>query len=142
MKFEDFIKLGQVRKGSRDENLAKSLIKQTGEDVSFFDSLEITKKSARKLVSNYYDFLRSILEAIAALEGYKIYGHEAYTFFLKEKGEEIFSLKFDRFKKIRNKINYYAGDIAIEEAKEVIDDIKSMINVLKGKYLKEFKEND
>src|SRR3989338_9696285 len=102
MNFEDFIKLGQVRRASRDEQLAKSLLKETVIDMEFFGDLEINEKSARKLVSNYYDFLRSILEAMAALDGYKIYNHEAFTSYLLDKGEDKMSEKFDRIRKIRN----------------------------------------
>ena len=44
MNFEDFIKLGQVRRASRDEQLAKSLLKETVIDMEFFGDLEINEK--------------------------------------------------------------------------------------------------
>ena len=76
-----------------------------------------------------------ILEAISIIDGFKIYSHEAFTYFLKEKGEEVLSTKFDRFRKIRNSINYYGKDISIEETKENIEEIKEMIKSLIKKYL-------
>jgi len=136
MKFEDFIKQGQVRRASPDISLVKSLYKNTINDLKYLESQIINEISARKIISNYYDCLRSILEAIASLEGYKIYQHEAYAFFLKEKNEEIPSIKFDRFRKIRNKINYYGGDISVQEAKEISEEVIKLINYLIEKYLK------
>lgn len=88
-------------------------------------------------MSNYYDVLRSILEAISTLDGYKIYSHEAYTYFLKEKGESLIADKFDRFRIIRNKINYYGKPITVEEVKENVSVITRLIDELKRKYLHE-----
>ena len=139
MNFEDFIKLGQVRRASRDEQLAKSLLKETVIDMEFFGDLEINEKSARKLVSNYYDFLRSILEAMAALDGYKVYAHEAFTYCLKKKNEEAAAGKFDRFGLLRNKINYYGRIISVQEAKDAIESIKDSIDYLIKKYLGEMR---
>ncbi len=136
MKFEDFIKRGQVRTASINKALAKSLIKNTKKDIKFLNSLIIDEQSSRKLMVNYYDALRSILEAVSAIEGYKIYSHEAFTYFLKEKNEEILSTKFDRFRKIRNSINYYGEDISIEDTKDNIKEIKKIIKILLDKYLK------
>ncbi|RLG13439.1 hypothetical protein DRN69_05585 [Candidatus Pacearchaeota archaeon] len=137
MKFQDFIQQKLVRRSSKDKALARSLVQNAKEDIEFLDGLEINEKSSRKLMTNYYDILRSILEAISAIEGYKIYSHEAFTCFLKEKKkEDLLSIKFDRFRKIRNSINYYGRDISIEETKENIKEIKKMIKVLSDKYLK------
>tara|TARA_Y100000034_G_C6633215_1_gene276527 strand:- start:188 stop:607 length:420 start_codon:yes stop_codon:yes gene_type:complete len=139
MKFKDFIEKGQVRTASVDKALAKSLIKNTKEDLKFLDSLTINEQSSRKLMVNYYESLRSVLEAIAAIDKYKIYSHEAFTYFLKEKNEEIISNKFDRFRKIRNSINYYGEDISIEDTKENIKEIKRIIKILLDKYLKDIR---
>ncbi|MAG47468.1 hypothetical protein CL617_02585 [archaeon] len=135
MNFKNFIEKGQVRKASKDIQLAKSLIDTADSDLIFFKKIEINKISARKVMTNYYDILRSILEATAALEGYKIYSHEAFTYFLIEKNETLISQKFDRFRKIRNGINYYGKNISPEETKENIVEIVKLINVLKKRYL-------
>ena len=105
MKLKDFIEKGQVRKASKDVLLIKSLIITAENDLKFLEKINIDDISARKIMSNYYDVLRSIVESMSIIEGYKIYSHEAFTYFLKEKGEEIISEKFDRFRKIRNKRN-------------------------------------
>ena len=96
----------------------------------------MTELSKRKLVSNYYDSLRSLLEAISLIKGYKIYSHEAFTPFLKEKlGEERLSTKFDRFRKIRNGLNYYGKSIELTEAKEFTSELKSVIEYIKKRLL-------
>ena len=45
-------------------------------------------------------------------------------------------MKFDRLRKIRNKINYYGQLVSVEEAKENIKEIKEIIDSLTNKYLK------
>jgi len=140
MRFKDFINRGQVRTASADKSLIKSLLKTSKEDLEFLNKLKINEKSSRKLMTNYYDVLRSILEAISSIKGYKIYSHEAFTYFLKEINEELLSIKFDRFRKIRNSINYYGKNISIEEAKEHIQEIKKIIHLLLNKYLKNIKD--
>lgn len=135
MKLKDFIEKKQVKRVDRDVSLAKSLVITAETDLNFLKDLEINDNSARKIMSNHCDVLRSILEAISALDGYKIYSHEAFTYFLKEKDEIVIAEKFDRFRKIRNRINYYGKNISIEEVKENVAEITELIVILKIKYL-------
>ena len=139
MRFVDFIKKGLVKKISKDKSLAKALLQNSKKDIEFLDSLKVDENSVRKIMTNFYDVLRSILEAVSAIKEYKIYSHEAYVYFLQEIGEELLAIKFDRFRKIRNSINYYGKDISIEETKENIYEIKKMIHILIRKYLGELK---
>ncbi len=136
MNFNDFISNKLVRRAQVDIGLIKSLTQNAKQDLCFLNELKINENSARKIMTNYYEILRSVLEAISAKDGYKIYSHEAFTYFLKEKGENLFSIKFDRFRRIRNSINYYGKSISIEETKENIQEIKNMVKKLTEKYLK------
>lgn len=142
MRFKDFIERSLVRKSSRDVSLAKSLVFTAENDLQFLRRLEINKSSARKIMSNYYDILRSILEAISILDGFKIYSHEAFTYYLKEKGENLIAEKFDRFRRIRNNINYYGKDISVEEVEENSKEMVKLINVLKENYLGDLIKNE
>lgn len=138
MKFQDFLHNGLIKRVKKDEMLIKSILKTSKEDLEFLSSLEINNNSARKITANYYDVLRGILEAIALLKGYKIYEHEAFTYFLREIiNEDSLSIKFDRLRRIRNKINYYGTAIGIEEAKENTSEMKEIINILIKKYFQE-----
>jgi len=136
MEFKDFIKYKVVRIASKDEVLTKSLLKTSKKDIEFLNSLKLNESSSRRLMSNYYDVLRSVIEAMSSLKGYKIYSHKAFTYFLKEIGEDLISIKFERFRKIRNKINYYGKEISIKETRENIKEIKNIIKYLIKKYLK------
>ena len=131
MKFEDFIKNGQVKDVSKDVQLAKALVSTADQDMSFLNSLTVNTLSSRKIISNYYDVLRSLLEADASLDGFKIYSHEAFTYYLIKNGEENHAREFERFRKIRNSINYYAKQISIEEAEDITYDIKALIEEIK-----------
>lgn len=136
MSFKDFIREGIARKTTKDNLLIKSLVKTSEEDLKFISKLELTEISARKIMSNYYDILRAILEALAILKGYKIYSHEAFTSFLEFIGEKNISEQFDRFRRIRNQINYYGKDISVEEVRENSEKIEILINKIKNKYFK------
>ena len=137
MNFKDFMNDGKVRKATPDRFMAESIIKNTFEDLKFLEQTKLTELSKRKLVTNYYDSLRSLLEAISILKGYKIYSHEAFTYFLKDElHQNILSLKFDRFRKIRNGLNYYGKSIQLNEAKEIIEELNRVINEIKQKFIK------
>lgn len=127
MKFEDFIKKGDAKRTAKDIQLAKALMSTARQDLVFLRGLAIENISARKIVSNFYDVLRSLLEADAAVEGFKIYSHEAFTYYLLEKGQEKKSRNFERFRKVRNSINYYGKDIDVKEAAELVKEMKQLI---------------
>jgi hypothetical protein len=44
------------------------------------------------------------------------------------------SEKFDRFRKLRNKLNYYGGSISAEEMSEIKVEIKDVIVQLRRKF--------
>ncbi len=137
MNFQNFINQGKVRKATPDKFMAESIIKNTSEDLKFLEQMKLTELSKRKIVSNYYDSLISLLEAIAPLKGYKIYSHEAFTYFLKEKlSQDVLSVKFDRFRKIRNGLNYYGKSLQLNEAQEILTEMKRMLKEIKTKFLK------
>lgn len=140
MRFDDFLKQGFARVAKKDENLAKALFITSKRDLIFLERTKIDGFSSRKILSGYYDVLRNLLEAIAALNGFKIYSHEAFTFYLKEIGEETISIKFDRLRKLRNRINYYGQLVSIEEAKENVKEMKEIIDFLINKYFKFLEE--
>ncbi|MBI2045520.1 hypothetical protein HYT23_05680 [Candidatus Pacearchaeota archaeon] len=136
MRFDNFLKQGLARIAKKDENLAKALFMTAKRDLIFLERTEIDEFSSRKIMVGFYDVLRNLLEAIAALNGFKIYSHEAFTFYLKEIGEETISVKFDRLRKIRNRINYYGQLVSVEETEENINEMKEIIVFLINKYLK------
>ncbi len=78
-----------------------------------------------------YDVLRELLECVALQHKYKIYNHECYTAFLKEILHlSLLGDRFDRFRVLRNGINYYGKQITLEEAKTVMQEMKEFIKII------------
>ncbi|MDP3027557.1 MAG: hypothetical protein Q8N63_07670 [Nanoarchaeota archaeon] len=127
MDFNECLKKRIAKEVNEDKELIASLIKTSQNKFDSEKKLELTDVTSGSKISLLYDSLREILEALAIKNGYKIYNHECYTHFLKEilnestKGDE-----FDDLRKIRNSINYYAKDIPINEAKEVLERIRKL----------------
>lgn len=136
MNFEDFIRKNLVRKASSDVELAKSLIAESGKILIVIKELNPNDTNATVLMRECYEAFRQICEAIAVHKGYKIYSHEAITSFIAEiLNEKEIAEVFDRYRKIRNSINYYGTPISVEEVQKALVEIPKYIEVLKKKYL-------
>lgn len=125
-----------AKKKNLDENLIISLIKESEKKVKVNDLLQLDEITASSKLCIVYDSLREILEAIANKHRYKIYNHECYSSFLHEVlllKEE--SIDFDKFRKIRNSINYYGKQIEINDIENLISEIlnlrKKLMRLLK-----------
>jgi len=135
MDWSDCIHKRFIKETRIDKNLINSLIKSSENKLKSNERLEIDEFTASTKVSIVYDSLREILEALAIKKGYKIYSHECFSAFLEEicKNKSL-SLEFDKFRKIRNAINYYGEDVPVGEAKFIIKDVillrKKILNML------------
>ena len=138
MKFEDFIKQGKVRKGAVDIPKIKSLIQTSKNHFLFLSNQKVDEVSAGSIIVTYYEALREIIEAVCLLEGFKVYSHEAFTYFLKEKNEISPSMKFDNLRKLRNSVNYYGEKVSANEVLAAKEEIIGLVHYLKNKYLGEF----
>tara|TARA_Y100000310_G_scaffold220441_1_gene221962 strand:+ start:162 stop:572 length:411 start_codon:yes stop_codon:yes gene_type:complete len=113
-----------VKESGGDSGLLESLKKMSDRKL-FMDSFSPLNEEtvAVKFVVNY-DSLREILEALALSRGFKIYNHECFSSFLQEiLNLEMESRQFDKFRIIRNSINYYGKDISLEDGRFLIEDI-------------------
>ena len=137
MRFQDFIDSKKGRIGNPDIQITKSLNKMSDGHIKAIKKLEVTETTSATVMTTYYEALREIIEAITSKKGFKVYSHEAFTYFLKENGEDIISLKFDRFRKIRNNINYYGKPIDTNSAKQNTQEIEKNIKELKQKFLQD-----
>ncbi len=127
MDFDECIKKRIAKEVKEDKELISSLIKTSQNKLDSEKKLELSEVTSGSKISLLYDSLRELLEALAIKNGYKIYNHECYTYFLKEiLNESIKGAEFDELRKIRNSINYYAKDISVEEAKEVLERIRKL----------------
>ena len=133
MKFGDFIEQGKVKKGTPDIPKIKSLLQTSNNHLLFLENQKIDEISAGSILVTYYEALREVVEAISLKEGFKVYSHEAFTYFLKEKNENLMSVKFDNLRKLRNSINYYGEKVNISEVESAKEEINELINNLKKK---------
>lgn len=137
MRWQDFIEDGIVKKTNKDIGKIKSLIKMSDNSLLFLSKLKIDRISSSTILANYYEALRQIVEAIAISKHLNAYSHEAFTCFLAEiLKEDLISRKFDRFRKLRNGVNYYGKQIDVETSKEAKTEILNLIKTLRNKYLK------
>ena len=124
-----------AKKVKADENLIESLLKSSSKKLNAQKLLQLDGNTATSKITLIYDALRELLEALSISKCYKIYNHECYTSFLKEIMNESSSGDvFDKFRKIRNDINYYGKDVSADEAEPVIDEMADFIESLKTRF--------
>ena len=135
MSFARFIEEGKVRRVKPDLPLAQSLIKTSEKHFKVVRMLEIDEITKETVLVMAYEALRELIESVAIREGYKVYSHEAFTFYLQEKGNEALARKFDRYRKLRNGVNYYGKEIPLAEVRAALQEIPELLQEVKRKYL-------
>ena len=132
MSFENLIKEGIVKKVQIDTVRAKSLIKSSEQALSTAKIIPFKEETLKTIFRELYESLREYCEALGYIKGYKFLNHESITNFLDEvlEKKEI-SLKFDRYRKLRNGINYYGNAIEMQTVKDALIEIPSLINKLR-----------
>ena len=132
MSFENLIKDGFVKKVPTDIVRAKSLIKSSEQALTSAKIIPFREETFKTIFRELYESLREYCEALGYINGYKFLSHESITNFLDEVLEEKeISLKFDRYRKLRNGINYYGNKIEIQTVKDALINIPLLINKLK-----------
>ena len=132
MIFKNLIKAGFVKKVSKDIVRAKSLIKSSEQALDTARIIPTKEETLKSIFRELYESLRQYCEALGYSRGYKFLNHESITLFLNEiLGEKEISLKFDRYRKLRNGINYYGNSIEISTVKEALREIPLLIGKLK-----------
>jgi len=121
MDWKDCLKNRIVKDIKVDNYMIDSLIKSSNKRTNSQKRLKIDSETANSKISLAYDALRELLEALAIKHSFKIYNHECYTYFLKEILKESQKAdEFDELRKIRNGLNYYAQEVSLEEAKDIL----------------------
>ncbi len=131
MDWQECNEKGFIKEVSKDNELIKSLKVSAQKRFDTAERLDIDETTAATVVTLFYDSLRELLEAKSVEKGYKIYNHDCYCAFLKEiEKDEKLGNSFDRFRRIRNGINYYGKDIDVISAKEIVEKIKKTLKTL------------
>jgi hypothetical protein len=128
MDLEYYRKKNLVKSIKTDPDLVAALTKTSEKKRLSSEQLQLSDITASSKLTLAYDSLRELLEAAAIKNGLKIYNHEAYTPFIQEILKDSYlATRFDQFRKIRNSVNYYGGDITAKEAEPLIAEIKQAI---------------
>ncbi|MFA4887642.1 MAG: hypothetical protein WC595_05495 [Candidatus Nanoarchaeia archaeon] len=134
-KFEEFIKDGKVVKMTPDYQQANSLFSNAKKRYEDLKSLPLNEENAPFRFESAYEVIREAIQSFLSVEGYKPYSHEAiFAFALEQKLLDQFqSYQMDRYREIRNDINYRGERATIEEAKEIILFVKNILLFLEKK---------
>lgn len=129
MDWRECVRKKIVKDIKEDKNLVSSLTKNSKNKLSSAEELSLTETNSSSKISLAYDSLREVMEALAIKEKFKIYNHECYAAFLKEKiGKGSLAEEFDRLRRIRNSVNYYGKEISIQDTMEILRRIKKLRN--------------
>lgn len=140
MDLDDCYKKGFIRRVRENRELVKSLIEMSKSKEITVNSSDINRISISSYVSLAYESLREILEAVSISRGYKVTSHLCLGELLKSLIKDFDFNNFDRFRYIRNGINYYGTMIEIKQGKEIIKKIFEMRRDVLNKYLKDFRD--
>ncbi len=131
MNFENSLLEGKAKQVLPNKIRASSLFKSSPQAIETAKVIPLVPNSLKTILRELYEGLREYCEAIGYLNGYKFLDHESITYFLKDiLKEDSVSKKFDRYRRLRNGINYYGEDINIETVKEAIIEIPKLIKEL------------
>jgi uncharacterized protein (UPF0332 family) len=137
MDLDDCIKKGFLKKTRIDKELIRSLIEMSGIKEDAVNSAKISEVNISAYVSMAYDSLREILEALCILKEYKVTSHICLGELLRQLIPNFDFNSFDRFRYIRNGINYYGTKVDYEQGKEIIKKMFEMKSSIIKNYLKD-----
>ncbi len=117
---------GLIKKTKIDPGLARSLSEMSGIKEKAIGNVNLDAENISAFVPMAYDSLREILEAICIMHGYKVTSHVCIDKLLSTIYPDVAWQDFDRFRYIRNSINYYGRKVDFEQGKEMINKIFQM----------------
>ncbi|MBI2106105.1 hypothetical protein HYT56_04690 [Candidatus Woesearchaeota archaeon] len=131
MDFKTHLKEGKIKKINKDNLRANNLKKSSKQAIETSKIISLNENTCKTIFRELYEGLREYCEALGYIKGYKFLDHISITYFLDEiLNEKEISKKFDRYRKIRNGINYYGEDVDIETVKEALKEIPKIIKEL------------
>ncbi|MFW6025206.1 MAG: hypothetical protein ACOCRX_02580 [Candidatus Woesearchaeota archaeon] len=133
--FQEFVDEGKVKVGSSDPATSISLMKQARIRLKDLLSLSINEETAPLRFESAYECLKEAIHSFMSLDGYKPYSHEAIFSYAYDKKllTESEVMRADRYRKIRNDINYRGETVSLKRAKKSIEFSKKIIKRLQKK---------
>jgi len=136
MNFENSLTEGKTKKVMPNRIRASSLFTSSIQAIETAKIIQLNSKTLKSILRELYEGLREYCEAIGYLKGYKFLDHESIGYFLRDVLKEpSVSVKFDRYRRLRNGINYYGENVDIETVKEAVTEIPKLVKELE-KYSK------
>jgi len=130
--WSDCLEAYSAMRVSPDRERAKSLIETADERIRLVK--DINKENCNFVFEDYYSSLLELLQAIAALHGYKVVNHVCIGYYLRDvMGREDLFLLFDDARYKRNSLTYYGKRMDFETAKQAIEKCKRLMEYAKSK---------
>ncbi|MBS3071884.1 hypothetical protein J4408_02755 [Candidatus Pacearchaeota archaeon] len=120
MDLDECYKKNFIKKTRIDKELVQSLIEMSKIKEDSVKNAQVNETNISAYVSMAYDSLREILEALCILKGYKVTSHICLGELLKTLVSDFDFNSFDRFRYVRNGINYYGTKVDYQQGKEII----------------------
>lgn len=119
---------GFIKKTTPNPELARSLKEMSDIKEKVVSETYLDDNNISAFVPMAYDSLREILEAICIMNSYKVLSHICIEKLLETIYPHLIWDDFDRFRYIRNSINYYGKQMELTQGKTII---KNMFNLKK-----------
>lgn len=137
--FENYLKIGKVKRKTPDYEEAKALFQQSKERMEYIKLKDINSKTAKFVLQDSYEAAREAAQSLMSIRGFKPYSHEATISFIKKFYNENFSEedihKFDHFRQLRNNSVYKAAIVVEGDArasilfsKKFIEKVQPLLN--------------
>ena len=141
MDLKECFRKGMIKKTSFSEGTIISLMHMSNVREQEISKSKITKTNASIYVSMAYDCLREVLEAVCISKGYKVLSHICIGELLKTLIQNFDYDQFDRYRWIRNSINYYGKMVDFEQGRELVTKMLKMKKEIIETELKQFKDS-
>jgi len=140
MDLNDCYKKNFIKKTRIDKELIKSLIEMSKIKEDSVNNAKIDEINISAYVSMAYDSLRETLEALCILKEYKVSSHICLGELLKTLIQGFDFNSFDRFRYVRNGINYYGAKVDYSQGKEIITKMFKMKSEIIKRHFKKMEE--
>jgi uncharacterized protein (UPF0332 family) len=123
MDLGDCKRKGFIKKTRINPSLARSLINMSNMKEKVVKGITLNQSNVSAFLPMAYDSLREVLEAICIMHGHKVTSHVCVEKYLESVYPKISFIDFDRFRYVRNSINYYGEMVEFEQGREIIKKI-------------------
>jgi len=127
--FENYLMTSKVKEGESDPGKAKGLMEMAENDSKRVKKEKIEEDSSSYVFKNAYDVIRSAITSFMALEGYNPYSHTAVLAYARDKLSmpESKISRLNKFRKLRNNIEYRAEKATTREAREIVELMEELV---------------